>query len=82
MANLSTIGYSFGPLGLNPEKAMQQARAAQWIVHDLTKLHEPYYVTDSLNDYICQFPSIPLDKEGSLRLFKMSKEEIKPIVQP
>lgn len=83
MPNLSTIGYSFGPLGLNPEKAMQQARSAQWVVHDPTMLNEPYYyVTDSLNDYICQFPSVPLDEKGKVRLYKMSLDKtIVPIVK-
>ena len=72
MPNLSTIGYSFGPLGLNPAEAMQQAKSAEWVVYDPDLQHQSfYYLTDSLDAYVKQFPSIPLCETKGVRLYKM-----------
>lgn len=77
MPNLSTVGYSFGPLGLNPEEAMQQAKSAEWVVYDPDLLHQSfYYLTDSLDAYVRQFPSVPLCETKGVRLYKMEKEAV------
>ena len=72
--NLSTVAYSFGPLGLDEEKAMEQLKAAQWVVHNPMEIDESaHYLTDSVLHYIEQFPSILISSRKGVRLYRMEK---------
>lgn len=59
--NLSTIGYSFGAMGLNEQRAFEQSKNAQWVVrnHPVSE-HEPFY-TDSLLQYLNEHETIYLN---------------------
>ncbi|MBQ0154228.1 MAG: hypothetical protein KBS70_05540 [Bacteroidales bacterium] len=70
--NMSTLGYSFGALGLNPQAAMQQARDAEWVVFNPSIVKSHYYVTDSLKNYICQHASVLIDENDDVRLYHMT----------
>lgn len=51
--NLSTIGYSFAPLGINEEEAFIQARSADYVLSYVTDYeYESTYFTPRLKEYV------------------------------
>lgn len=71
--NLSTIGYSFGPMGLNEKKCAQQIESADWVIrfsHDY-----PYesFFTDSLKHELEKYPAISI-QDSAILLHKMHYE--------
>lgn len=73
--NLSSIGYSFGPLGLNENKAFDQAKEADYVIRFLADYPYEAYFTDSLKYYIEQYQSVQLKDEigNDILLYDMSK---------
>ena len=56
--NLSTIGFSFGPLGINEEKSLKQAMDATFVVSDTS---EKFLYADKILDYLKQYQSYPVN---------------------
>lgn len=67
--NMSTIGYSFGPMGLNIKDCVKQVNDADYVLHFTKELmlelyggdDYEYYYSDSIQQYVDQFPSDTLD---------------------
>lgn len=68
--NIETIGYSFGPLGLNEEKAFTQAKNADWIIRYSEDYPYESFFTDSLKKYVEQYPTIAIE-DSTILLHKM-----------
>lgn len=68
--NIETIGYSFGPLGLNEKKAFEQVNHSNWVVrNNPISVHETFF-TDSLVDYLDAHETIYLN-DSSIVLHKI-----------
>ena len=70
--NLSTIGYSFAPLGINEEEAFMQAKSADYVlsyVYDYE--YESTYYTPRLKDYVWEHEVEYI--KGGIALHDMSK---------
>lgn len=73
--NVSTIGYSFGSLGLNEDEAFQQAENADWIIRFLSDADRlESYFTDSLRSYVEQYPMVAQFDDSTKLLYKVPKE--------
>lgn len=58
--NLSTIGYNFGPLGLDEDKAFAQAKAADNVVRFSADYSHEAFFTDRVKRFIEQYQVSPV----------------------
>ena len=68
--NMNTIGYSFGPLGLNEHTAMEQIQAADWVIRFSRDYEFERFFTDSLKHELEKYPVICL-RDSAILLHKM-----------
>lgn len=68
--NMNTIGYSFGPLGLNEHTAMKQIQAADWVIRFSRDYEFERFFTDSLKHELEKYPVICL-RDSAILLHKM-----------
>lgn len=68
--NINTIGYTFGPLGLNENTAMEQIQSADWVIRFSKDYVFESFFTDSLKHYLEQYPAISL-QDSTILLHKM-----------
>ena len=68
--NLKTIGYSFGPLGLNERAAGEQIHSADWVIRFSLDYDFESFFTDSLKNELEQYPAISL-RDSAILLHKM-----------
>ena len=68
--NMETIGYSFGPLGLNEQAAARQINDADWVIRYSQDYPYESYFTDSLKHELETYPAICL-RDSSVLLHKM-----------
>lgn len=68
--NIETIGYSFGPMGLNEYKAGEQIKEADWVIRYSYDYEYESFFTDSLKHYLEKYPVIILEDSATL-LYKM-----------
>ena len=68
--NIETIGYSFGPQGLNKEKATQQINTADWVIRYSKDYPYESFFTDSLKHYLEHYPTISI-QDSTILLHKM-----------
>ena len=64
--NLSAIGYSFGPLGLDEEKAFTQTMSADFVIRFSADYPYEAYFTDSLKHYIERYQAVALQDSAIL----------------
>lgn len=68
--NIETIGYSFGPLGINKTEAFEQAKNSNWVVRtNPISVYETFF-TDSLLEYLETHESIYLN-DNNIVLYKI-----------
>lgn len=68
--NISTIGYSFGPLGLNESKAFEQAKDADFVIRFSKDYSFESFFTDSLKTYVETYPIIAISQDSAIILHK------------
>lgn len=68
--NMNTIGYSFGPLGLNERTAGEQIQAADWVIRFSKDYEYERFFTDSLKHELEKYPSISL-RDSAILLHKI-----------
>jgi len=61
--NMKTIGYSFGPLGLNESKGFEQAEKADYVLSFVADYPFESFYTDSLRDFVWQHEVIYITDE-------------------
>ena len=70
--NLSTIGYSFGPLGLDESKAFAQAKAADNVVRFSADYPYEAFFTDSVKHFVEEHQAVPL-QDSAVLVYDMRK---------
>ena len=75
--NLSTIGYSFGPLGLDESKAFAQAKAADNVVRFSKDYPYEAYFTDSVKHFVEHYQAVPI-LDSVVLVYDMHKLIISP----
>lgn len=68
--NIGSIGYSFGPMGLNERAAMQQIDEADWVIRFSADYDFESFFTDSLKHHLEQYPAICIC-DSAILLHKM-----------
>ena len=68
--NISNIGYSFGPLGLNERIAAEQINSADYVIRFSKDYPYESYFTDSLKHELEKYPAISL-RDSTILLYKM-----------
>ena len=68
--NIETIGYSFGPMGLNEKMAIEQVQEADWVIRYSKDYDYESFFTDSLKHELEKYPSISL-QDSAILLHKM-----------
>lgn len=68
--NLSTIGYNFGPMGLNEKDCAEQINTADWVVRYSKDYPYESFFTDSLKHELERYPAISL-RDSAILLHKM-----------
>lgn len=68
--NIETIGYNFGPMGLNEELACKQIEEADWVIRFSEDYDFESFFTDSLKHELEHYPAISLG-DSAILLHKM-----------
>ena len=68
--NLTSVGYSFGPLGLNEQSAFKQINEADWVIRFSHDYDYESFFTDSLKHYLESYPAVCLN-DSAVLLHKM-----------
>ena len=68
--NIGTIGYSFGPMGLNEHTAYEQIMHADWVLRYSRDYDFENFFTDPMKRYVDSYPTICL-KDSAVLLHKM-----------
>jgi hypothetical protein len=69
--NLSTIGYSFGPMGLNTEKCVKQIKSADYVIRYSADYDFESYFTDSVKQMLEEYPVIAQFQDSTILLHKI-----------
>ena len=69
--NLKTIGYSFGPLGLNEEKCRRQIDSADYVLRYSDDYEYEAEFTPNLKKYVERFPIVGYWQDSTVVLHKM-----------
>ena len=64
--NVSTIGYSFGPLGLNEDDALEQISSSDYVICLTEKVSSETYFSDSLKNSLEVYPVVSIDDASVL----------------
>lgn len=70
--NLSTIGYAFGPLGLDENKALAQAKAADNVVRYSADYPYEAFFTDSVKHFVEKHQAVPF-QDSAVLVYDMHK---------
>lgn len=68
--NIETIGYNFGPMGLNEKMACEQIKEADWVIRFSADYDFESFFTDSLKHELEQYPAISFG-DSAILLHKM-----------
>lgn len=69
--NISTIGYSFGPMGLNEEQCMHQIRSADYVIRYSADYSYESYFTDSVKHILEENPVVEQFNDSTILLHKI-----------
>ena len=69
--NVSTIGYSFGPMGLNTEKCVKQIKSADYVIRYSADYDFESYFTDSIKHMLEEYPVIAQFQDSTILLHKI-----------
>jgi len=68
--NIETIGYSFGPMGLNEQQGFEMAKSTDWVIRYSKDYDFEVFFTDSLKHFVEQYPAISIG-DSAILLHKM-----------
>lgn len=69
--NIGTIGYSFGPMGLNTEQCLQQIESANYVIRYSKDYPYESYFTDSVKSILETYPLITQFGDSTILLHKI-----------
>ncbi len=69
--NVSTIGYSFGPMGLNTEQCLYQIKSADYVIRYSKDYPYESYFTDSVKSILEKYPIIAQFQDSTILLHKI-----------
>lgn len=69
--NINTIGYSFGPMGLNPEQCSEQICNADYVIRYSEDYPYESFFTDSLKHLLETYPVVAEFQDSTILLHKM-----------
>lgn len=72
--NISTIGYSFGPMGLNSKTCQEQIKSADWVLRLSADYPYESEFTDSLKHVVETYPVIWQSPDSGVLLHKMKRK--------